>query len=109
MRITTAHGAINFAGLVMTSLVTTHVTNTETKPAWKVGWEKNVNKLYVNKDVIYSMGVAVYLGNASVIMVGKDSSVMSVFATQAVLMGAVKTHGSVIVKPTGVVCCVTKI
>lgn len=44
-----------------------------------------------------------------VIMVGKDSSVMSVSATQAVLMGAVMNHGSVIVKPTGVACSVTKV
>ncbi|KAF4792541.1 Protein jagged-2 [Turdus rufiventris] len=44
-----------------------------------------------------------------VIMVGKDSSVMSVSATQAVLMGAVMNHGSVIVKPTGVACSVTKL
>lgn len=42
-------------------------------------------------------------------MVGKDSSVMSVSVTQAVLMGAVTNHGNVIVKPTGVVCCVTKV
>lgn len=42
-------------------------------------------------------------------MVGKDSSVMSVSATQAVLMGAVMNHGSVIVKPTGVACSVTKV
>lgn len=44
-----------------------------------------------------------------VIMVGKDSSVMSVSAIQAVLMGAVMNHGSVIVKPTGVACSVTKV
>lgn len=109
MKITTVHCAINFVALEMILLVTTHVIKMETKPAWKVGWEKNVNKLCVNKDVICSMGVAVHLGNASVIMVGKDSSVMSVSATQAVLMGAVMNHGSVIVKPTGVACSVTKI
>jgi len=44
-----------------------------------------------------------------VIMVGKDNTVMSVSATQAVLMGAVMNHGSVIVKPTGVACSVTKV
>lgn len=109
MKITTVLCAINFVALEMILLVTTRVIKMATKPAWKDGWEKNVNKLYVNKDVICSMGAAVYLGNASVIMVGKDNTVMSVSATQAVLMGAVMNHGSAIVRPTGVACSVTKI
>lgn len=45
MKIITAHYAINFVDLVMTLLVTTHVTKMETKPAWKVGWEKSVSKV----------------------------------------------------------------
>jgi len=45
MKITTVLCAINFVALEMILLVTTHVIKMETKPAWKVGWEKNVNKV----------------------------------------------------------------
>ncbi|KAF7251500.1 Protein jagged-1b [Varanus komodoensis] len=42
-------------------------------------------------------------------MVGRDSSVMNVSPTQAVLMGVATSHGSANVKPTGVVCSATKL
>lgn len=45
MKITTVLCAINFVALEMILSVTTHVIKMETKPAWKVGWEKNVNKV----------------------------------------------------------------
>ena len=45
MKITTVLCAINFVALEMILLVTTHVIKMETKPAGKVGWEKNVNKV----------------------------------------------------------------
>lgn len=45
MKITTVLCAINFVALEMILLATTHVIKMETKPAWKVGWEKNVNKV----------------------------------------------------------------
>lgn len=45
MKITTVLCATSSVALEMTLLVTTRVIKMETKPAWKVGWEKNANKV----------------------------------------------------------------
>lgn len=45
MKITTVLCATSSVAPEMTLLVTTRVIKMETKPAWKVGWEKSANKV----------------------------------------------------------------
>lgn len=109
MTITMALAATSSADPEMTSSDTMPVTRMATKLVWKAGWALNVTKLFADKAVVPSMGLANSQVTAGASTAGRACTVTNASHTQGASMAPVTSPGSASVRPTGVASSATKI
>lgn len=109
MTITMASAAISSADPETTSLDTMPVTRMATKLVWKAGWAPNVTKLFADRAVVPSTGLANSQVTAGASTAGRACTVTNVSRTRGASMAPVTSPGSASVRPTGAVSSATKI